>query len=62
MKLFQISIKGHEPRGALFRTPAEARREIGFLHADDARYAAEAMSEAGIVVRPVEYEIHEVEA
>lgn len=58
MQMFQVSIKGSQPQGGLFRTRAEAEREIGFLRADDARYADEAMQEAGITVTPWEYEIH----
>ena len=58
---YQISIKGNKPNGALFETRLGAEREIRFLKVDDRRYAAEAMSEAGIKVELVEYEIHEVE-
>lgn len=58
--MFQVSIKGHQPQGGLFRTRAEAQREIGFLEADDRRYAADALAEAGYIVDTVEYEIHEV--
>ena len=60
-QMYQISIRNRQPVGGLFRTRAEALREVGFLKADDQRYAAEALSEAGIVVKPVEYEIHEVQ-
>lgn len=62
MTFFQISIKGKQPSGALFRTRIEAEREVRFLWADDRRYAAEALAEAGIVVKPIEYDIHEVSA
>ena len=62
MTFFQISIRGQKPSGALFRSRIEAEREVGFLRADDRRFAAEAMEEAGIIVEPYEYEIHEVSA
>jgi hypothetical protein len=62
MTFFQISIKGNKPNGALFRTRSEAEREVRFLKADDQRYANEALEEAGIIVKPTEYEIHEVPA
>lgn len=58
--MFQISIKGHQPQGALFRTLPEAQREVQMLKADDRRYAADALAEAGHVVEPTEYEIHKV--
>lgn len=62
MTFFQISIKGNKPSGALFRSRIEAEREVGFLRADDRRHADDALSEAGIIVKPIEYEIHEVPA
>ena len=60
MTLFQIALAQNTPRGALFETRADALREVRMLKADDARYAREALSEAGIVVEPSEYVIHEV--
>lgn len=62
MTFFQIAIKDKPPSGGLFRTRAEALREIEFLKADDRRYAAEALEEAGVVVERIEYVIHEVTA
>jgi hypothetical protein len=60
MKFFQIALATNKPRGALFETRPDAEREVRMLKADDARYAREALSEAGIVVEPSEYVIHEV--
>ena len=60
MTFFQIAMNDNPPMGALFRTRAEALREIEFLKADDRRYAAEALEEAGIVVSKNLYRIHEV--
>ena len=62
MTFFQISIRGQKPSGALFRSRPEAVREVKFLEADDRRHADEALEEAGIIVKPIEYEIHEVSA
>lgn len=61
MKVYRIAIKGREPNGAMFKTQAEAEREVRFLIQDDRRYAAEALHEAGIRVPPTEYEIVEME-
>ena len=60
MTFFQIALAANKPSGALFETRAAAEREVRFLKADDARYADEAMREAGIVVEPSVYVIHEV--
>ncbi len=60
MTFFQIALANNKPSGALFDTEADARREVRFLKADDARYADEAMREAGIVVEPSVYVIHAV--
>ena len=61
MKMYQVSVKGQRPSGGYYKTTQEAQREIGFLRADDRRYAAEAMEQAGIEQAPWEYEIHEVD-
>ena len=60
MKFYQVAIKGCEPRGGLFDTEAEARREIRFLRADDQAHADEAMHQAGIDVKLTDYVIVEV--
>lgn len=60
MTFYQVAIKGNKPNGALFESAAAARREIGFLMADDRRYAAEAMEQAGIKVDVTQYEVVEV--
>jgi hypothetical protein len=58
--MYQISIKGLPPNGPLFENIYAAKREIHYLMIDDLKYAEEAMREAGIEVKPIEYEIHEV--
>lgn len=60
MKFYQVAIKGHQPQGGLFDTEEQARREIRLLEADDARFAADAMREAGIKVKRNEYVVMEV--
>jgi hypothetical protein len=60
MTFYKIALAGHEPSGPLFETRADAEHEVRLLKADDARYAAEAMLEAGIVVKPNVYVIHEI--
>lgn len=60
-KFYQVSIKGQKPSGGLFDDRAGAQREISFLKAEDRRFAAEAMEEAGVSIADTEYEIHEVE-
>ena len=60
MKFYQVAIKGKKPYGGLFDTHAAAMREVRYLEADDRRYAAEAMAEAGVKVAPVAYEVVEV--
>ncbi len=57
MQMFQVAIAGQAPRGGYFKTRAEAEREVRFLLADDARYAAEALLQAGIVVEATQYEV-----
>lgn len=57
MQMFQVAIQGREPRGGYFKTRADALREIQFLRSDDARYAAEALEQAGIVVAETKYEV-----
>lgn len=61
MKMYQVSIRGHKPSGGYYKTRQEAEREIGFLRADDLRWADECMRERGIAQEPWEYEVHEVE-
>lgn len=60
MQMFQVAIVGNAPRGAYFKTRAEAEREKRFLLADDARYAAEALEQAGVIVADTKYEVVEV--
>ena len=60
MKFYQIALEGHAPQGALFESRAAAMREVRFLQADDRRYAEDALREAGIVVAPSVYVVHEV--
>jgi hypothetical protein len=57
MQMFQVAIAGHEPQGGYFKTRAEAEREVRYLQQDDARYAAEALEQAGIVVAATLYEV-----
>lgn len=57
---YQIGVDGRPPSGALFRTKNEAEREIGYLRADDRRFADEAMREAGYEIKMPEYKIYEV--
>lgn len=61
MTFWQVSLKGHEPSGALFETRKEAEREVMLLKREDQQHADRAMAEAGVVVPPTEYEIHEVQ-
>ena len=60
MKFYQVAIKGNRPQGGLFDTREQARSEITFLEADDRRFADDAMREAGIEVKPIEYVVMEV--
>jgi hypothetical protein len=60
MKFYQVAIRGNRPSGGLFDTEPEARREIRMLEADDRRFADEAMREAGVEVKRIEYEVVEV--
>lgn len=60
MKFYQVAIKGNKPSGGLFDTRSAAIREVGYLKADDRRYAAEAMEQAGVKVALTEYEVVEV--
>jgi hypothetical protein len=60
MKFYQVAIKGNRPQGGLFDTEEQARSEIKFLKADDRRFADDAMREAGIEVKPIEYVVMEV--
>lgn len=61
MKVYRIAIVGSKPSGAMFEIMSLAQREIMRLKADDRRYAAEALSEAGIIVSLDQYEIVECE-
>jgi hypothetical protein len=61
MRMYQVAIKGLKPSGGLYRKRVDALREIGFLQADDRRYAAECQEERGIEQTPWEYEVVEVE-
>lgn len=57
---YQVAVLGGNPSGGLFETHEAAQREIGFLKADDRRYAEEALSEAGHIITPTQYEVKEV--
>lgn len=60
-RFYQIGMDGYPPMGAMFETKNEAEREIGYLRADDQRFADEAMREAGYEIKMPTYQIHEVE-